>query len=67
MNVHAAIYSALEALEVGDVRLAVEILLTALEDGDVERRLRCEGCGARFAWPGELDHHRRFSHWQAAA
>ncbi len=62
MNLRAAIYCALEAIEDGDVRLAVDILLAALEDGDVERRLRCEGCGARFAWPGELDHHRRFSH-----
>lgn len=58
-----AIVSTLEALEEGDSRLAVEILLAALEaDGEYVVRCHCRFCGASFQWPGELDHHRRFAH-----
>ena len=28
-----------------------------------EQRHRCGNCGAVFDWPGDLDHHRRMSHW----
>jgi hypothetical protein len=59
---------ALEALEVGDHRQAEAILLAALEDVDVPRRLSCPTCRLRFAWPGELDDHLRQSHrFEAAA
>lgn len=57
-----AIVQALEALEVGDVGCATEILLGALEDGPTERRCRCPVCGLAFEWPGLLDDHLRFSH-----
>jgi len=62
-----AIVAALEALEAGDQAYAVEILLGALEDGPSDRPYVCEACGLGFQWPGQLDHHQRFSHWQAAA
>lgn len=56
-----AIVSALEALEVGDQQLAVEILLGALEDGNVcdphGRRRPCPVCGPPPRWPGELAAH----------
>ena len=60
MNPQLAITAALEAFEVGDDRGAVDILLAAAEDGPTARPLRCT-CGTRFAWPGELDHHQRFT------
>ncbi len=60
------IIAALDALEAGDIRLAVAILLGALEDGaavDPEgRRRRCQLCGAGPMWPGELEHHRLVAH-----
>lgn len=51
------IISALEALEVGDQRLATEILLGAIEDGPAERPHVCE-CGFAAEWPGLLEAHR---------
>jgi len=57
-----ALVAALEALEVGDVSHATEILLGALEDGPTARACRCPVCGLGFEWPGLLDHHLRFSH-----
>jgi hypothetical protein len=60
-----AVTAALEALEVGDVALAGEILLAALEDDPVHdpqgRRRRCPVCLAGPYWPGELDRHLRFA------
>ena len=58
-----AIVAALEALEDGDQRHAVEILLAALEDVPRPVGVRCGTCGLRFEWPGLLDHQQRFSHW----
>ena len=58
----AAIIRALDALEVGNQSEATEILLAALEDVDIPRRLACPTCGLRFCWPGELDDHLRVSH-----
>ena len=59
MSVRAAFVAALEALEVGDQASAVEVLLAAVEDGEVHnpgrRRRRCES-GA-VLWPGELQYH----------
>jgi len=66
-NLHSAIIRALDGLEFGNVWEATEILLAALEDVDLPRRFACPSCGLRFTWPGELDDHLRFSHWQAAA
>ena len=60
-SLHLAIVAALEALEVGDQGLAVAVLLGALEDGQTERRYRCE-CGASFEWPGLLDAHLLAAH-----
>jgi hypothetical protein len=64
-----SIVGALEALAAGNVRLAESILLGALEEAEdrivVGRgRHRCADCGAVFDWPGELDHHRSWSHWK---
>ncbi len=64
----AAIVSALEALEVGDQAYAVEILLSALEDGPTAQRRQHEcHCGRSFNWPGERDEHRRVAHLEEAA
>jgi len=67
---HLAIVSALEALEDGDVRLAVAILLGALEDGPSSRPHLCS-CGNAYEWPGLLEAHRLRCAWidesQAAA
>ena len=66
-SLRAAIIRALDALEVGNEREAEAILLAALEDVDVPRRYECPKCGLRVCWPGELDEHLRWSHWEAAA
>jgi hypothetical protein len=55
--VSLAITAALEALEVGDVRHAEAVLLSALEDGPTERRCKCPECGLGFEWPGQRDEH----------
>jgi len=57
-----AILAALEALEVGDSGLSVEILLAALEDGEHVERVRCRFCGAGFPWPGLRDRHELAAH-----
>lgn len=59
-----AIVQALEACEVGDYRLCVDILLTALEEIDepVVIRCHCEVCGQGFEWPGLLSTHRLHMH-----
>jgi hypothetical protein len=49
--------AAVDALEVGDVDLAVRILLDALEDAPRRVRAVCHVCGAAFEWPGLLDAH----------
>jgi hypothetical protein len=51
---------ALDALEVGDQRLACAILLSALGEDDCDSgsdRCRCWVCGQGFEWPGLLDAH----------
>lgn len=54
-----ALVAALEALEVGDQRLAVDILLAAIEDdGERVERVRCDACGLGFTWPGLRAAHR---------
>jgi hypothetical protein len=55
--VSLAITAALEALEVGDVDHAEAVLLSALEDGPMERSFRCPDCGLGFEWPGQRDEH----------
>jgi hypothetical protein len=63
-----AIVSALEALEAGDTRLAVDILLGALEELDDgpasggRRRAVCPHCRVAFRWPGLLDQHLTVVH-----
>jgi hypothetical protein len=57
---------ALDALELGNVWEATESLLAALEV-ELPRRFACPTCDLRFTWPGELDHHLRFSHRYAEA
>jgi hypothetical protein len=66
-TLRGAIVRALDALEVCNYWEASEILLAALEDVDIPRRFECPKCSLRFCWPGELDDHLRFSHWEAAA
>jgi hypothetical protein len=46
----AAIWAALDALAAGDVRLATDILLAAVEDGDVDPAVPLRPPGG---WPGE--------------
>lgn len=60
---------ALEALEAGDVRLAVDVLLDALEGRHRGPRFACD-CGQVFEWPGLREAHRDqggCSHLQRAA
>jgi hypothetical protein len=52
-----AIVAALEACEVSDYRLAVEILLGALEDVGPSPVLLCPKCGIDCHWPGRLEAH----------
>jgi hypothetical protein len=62
VNWRAVVQAAIDALEAGDIRLAVQVLLGALEDGDVVdphgRRRRCPRCSAGPFWPGEFGSHR---------
>jgi hypothetical protein len=44
------VLTVLDALEAGDQRLAVEVLLAGLDDGRVRGDTRCNGCRR---WPGE--------------
>jgi len=55
---------ALEAIEAGDISLAVEILLAAREDGPLvgAGRFECHHCSSSFPWPGARDDHERFAH-----
>jgi hypothetical protein len=39
----------------------------AAADEPREQRFRCHRCGRAFRWPGELDHHRQFTHFAEAA
>jgi hypothetical protein len=67
--VRLAIVHALEALEAGDTRLAVAVLLGALEESDqTAKRHACPRCGVPFAWPGKVADHLRVVHdWAVAA
>ena len=63
-----ALTKALEACEVGDYRLCVEILLVLLERLDepeaIQHRAICGACGQGFEWPGLLDaHEQRCAAW----
>jgi hypothetical protein len=60
---HEAITIALDAIEDGDVRAAVDVLLDGLE-GEAPASLPCRcSCGRRFRWPGELEGHLfRYGH-----
>lgn len=71
MNARAIFLTVLDALEDGDARYAVDVLLSALEDVDSmdapavssstahgRLRYRCDRCGHRCQWPGELHDHR---------
>lgn len=66
MNDHACIVYAREALEVGNTREA-KWLLDDLIEATAERRIAlehsCEGCGRRFQWPGQLQHHEDVECW----
>lgn len=63
MSGRLAIVHALDALEAGDTRLAVEVLLGALEESDrPAKRHSCPRCGVPFAWPGQVDAHLRVVH-----
>jgi len=64
----SSIVVALEALEDGDVRLAIDVLAGALEqDGQTSRRYRCRICGVRLEWPGLRERHELLIHGEAAA
>jgi hypothetical protein len=68
----ARIIRAREALEDGDVAYAAAILSDLEDDLAAEEpeqlfRFACSRCSVRFRWPGELDHHQRFTHFAEAA
>jgi hypothetical protein len=58
----SAVAAALEALDAGDHRHAVEVLLAVQEDVGKAKRLRCSDCSMTFPWPGSLDEHLRVVH-----
>jgi hypothetical protein len=72
LSARAAIWSALEALEAGDSRHAVDVLLAAVEDecGDLPAdrdtgRFGCRFCTARFDAPGAVEGHEVRCHpWE---
>jgi hypothetical protein len=70
VSLRESLVRAAEALEDGDVRYAAAILRDALESCGGEpietRRLLCPRCGLDCRWPGLLDHHLRFVHWDDA-
>jgi hypothetical protein len=63
----SAIAAALEALDAGDQRHAVEALLAVQEDVGKVMRLRCSACGMTFPWPGARDDHLRVVHPEVEA
>jgi hypothetical protein len=63
-DVIARLSRALELWHDGDPVAAVQViedLRDELEFRPIPARYRCDGCGQRFRWPGELDHHQRLS------
>ena len=66
-----AVTRALEAAEVGDYALVVDILLVLVEEADeppVTKRVVCSGCGQRFEWPGALHAHQDLCYaWECRA
>jgi hypothetical protein len=65
-----AITAALEALEAGDQRLAVDVLLDLLEEADsppASHRNVCPHCRAAFPWPGLLAQHLDVVHFEERA
>lgn len=68
MSLRLAVVVALEALEVGDQRYAVDVLLGALEDdGPPSPRLLCPRCRLDCHWRGRLEAHLRNVHGMAEA
>lgn len=63
----SAVSAALEALEAGDQRHAVEILLSAQEEGRRLVQLVCPECDLDCRFPGQLEEHRARVHGVAAA
>jgi hypothetical protein len=57
----AAILTAVEAIEDGDLDYALAVLRSALEGQPGARRHTCR-CGAAFEWPGELERHQIVAH-----
>lgn len=53
----SAVAAALEALDAGDHRHAVEVLLAVQEDVGRAKRLCCPVCGLTFPHPGPRDQH----------
>jgi hypothetical protein len=52
----------------GYVVTELEMVLEGLEHDLAPRpRLRCEECGLRFQWPGQLDDHCWNVHWRERA
>ena len=58
----SVVITALESLETGDVAGAVNVLLAAMEDGQIERTHRCRVCGLAHEWPGLRSHHELLAH-----
>jgi hypothetical protein len=67
-NTLARVVRARDALEDGDLYLAATILADLEHDlasdfSSTTEKFRCPECGSTFRWPGELDDHRRFVHF----
>ena len=58
----AALVSAREALELGDVDYAHSILVSALADKPRDLKHACPDCRNSFEWPGLLAEHRLLIH-----
>jgi hypothetical protein len=59
-GLRTAIVRALELLQDGNTAEAEAVLRSALRRHPA-RSYRCDRCGQRFTFPGELDNHRRLS------
>jgi hypothetical protein len=63
----SAVAAALEALDAGDERRAVAVLLAVQGDVGRAKRRCCSACCLTFPWPGALAEHVRVVHPEVEA
>jgi hypothetical protein len=61
VNLRELVLRVLDALEDGDVRYAVALLLAAIDEPDAPAPGRCSVCGV-LAWPGQDERHLYSAH-----